>query len=276
MGAPAMASPQMAQPAKGAPQMAQPAMGAPAMAGPVPMAQPVQMAQPAYYAPPQHGVGEVLLEAAVIGAVAGKVAGATAKKQSAAAQAPAQTQVVVIDGQVQPNTTVVIDGQVQPNTTVYVQGGAPQAAAPKGAAKKAAAPAPKAPAPKAPAPMASAPDPPLNVATKMPEAGIDRRGDVTFYRIEVTPEGGSAWQVMRRYNDFDDLHKKLGAAAKDFPDAPFPGKTMCACKGDDIFARRRGLEMWLFRALQQPQSQSTWKPTLRAFLQTGSEPIATS
>jgi len=108
----------------------------------------------------------------------------------------------------------------------------------------------------------------LNVSTvQLPATGIEKRGDVSFFGIDATSaDASAAWRIQRRYNDFSALHVKLGKLS--FPDVPFPGKTMCAVKaGAPMESRRVGLEKWLLRVLQQPQSQAAWKEPLRAFLE---------
>lgn len=120
---------------------------------------------------------------------------------------------------------------------------------------------------------------PLGVSgVEMPGAAIEQRGGVSFFSIDVSPtRGTNMWRVMRRYNDFHDLHSKLGSVANNFPDAPFPHKTgLCKCAGARLEERRQALVQWLGRCLQQPQSEGQWKPLLRAFLEAGRESLATT
>jgi len=120
---------------------------------------------------------------------------------------------------------------------------------------------------------------PLGVSgVEMPAAAIEQRGGVSFFSIDVTPtKGMNSWRVMRRYNDFHDLHSKLGSVANNFPDAPFPHKTgLCKCSGARLEERRQSLLQWLRRCLQQPQSEGQWKQLLHAFLEAGRESLATT
>jgi len=120
---------------------------------------------------------------------------------------------------------------------------------------------------------------PLGVSgVEMPVASIEQRGGVSFFSIDVVPTTGTNWwRVIRRYNDFHDLHSKLGSVANNFPDAPFPHKTgLCKCSGARLEERRQALVQWLRRCLQQPQSEGQWKPLLRAFLEAGRESLATT
>jgi len=98
---------------------------------------------------------------------------------------------------------------------------------------------------------------------------MEVRGDGTFFGIEVFPESGNCWTVHRRYNQFHDLHNDLGSMFQSFPDAPFPRKHMLGCTGQKLEDRRRGLEVWLQRALQQPGMRQQHTKLLRDFLQTG-------
>jgi len=88
----------------------------------------------------------------------------------------------------------------------------------------------------------------------------------------VPEDGGAAWTVLRRYNDFHTLNKRL--RKKRFVGAPFPQKTFGRCAGGMLELRRVQLERWLRAALQHPQSATTWAKPLFDFLQVGQCPQA--
>lgn len=115
------------------------------------------------------------------------------------------------------------------------------------------------------------PQQPLNVSfVRLPAEAIEQRGDVTFFAIDVTTlSGGSVWRVMRRYSQFHALQARLGPLSRSFPDAPFPTKLIFACKDQKLEDRRRGLEVWLQRALEFPSSRGLWLRDIREFLEGG-------
>jgi hypothetical protein len=102
---------------------------------------------------------------------------------------------------------------------------------------------------------------------------IRREFDITYFAVEVLPEdGGAAWTVLRRYNDFHALNKRFRKHR--LPGAPFPKKTFGRCAGGMLELRRVQLERWLRAALQHPQSGRAWAKLLFDFLQVGQRPQA--
>lgn len=121
----------------------------------------------------------------------------------------------------------------------------------------------------------AAPEAPLDVRSVrlVPEA-IEVRGEVVFFGVEVVPQSGDPWRVMRRYQNFVDLRKELGPQAMFFPGAPFPRKHLFRLGVAKLEARRAGLEMWLRRALEAPMSAGFWLRPLRHFLEGGRQSIS--
>lgn len=116
-----------------------------------------------------------------------------------------------------------------------------------------------------PPPMA-----PLNVLqVKIPAELMEVREGVTYFAVNVYPESGAAWRVLRRYNHFYDLRNLL-VPKKALPGAPFPKKSLLACKGAALERRREALQLWLRRTLEQPEAtapHAPWIPQLREFLE---------
>merc|ERR1712190_584003 len=80
---------------------------------------------------------------------------------------------------------------------------------------------------------------------------------------------------MKRYNDFTALQQELGAPSQSFPDAPFPKKTgLRSCKGQALEARRRGLEVWIWRAVEHKSSSGAWLEALQHFLEDERKAVA--
>mmetsp|Transcript_14478 Transcript_14478/g.25525 ORF Transcript_14478/g.25525 Transcript_14478/m.25525 type:complete len:291 (-) Transcript_14478:49-921(-) len=180
-----------------------------------------------------HGPGKAVVaaEAALLGAVAGAAVGAVVARPSPVRPPPRPAPVVVVG-----SAPVVVKG--------------------KGKGK-------------GPVVVTTAPQTPFSVRSVqiVPEA-TEMRGTVTFFCVEVQPEGpGQAWRVMRRYNDFHGLHKNLGS--KDYPDAPFPGKHYFGCTGANLDSRRNGLQAWIQRTVQDPSSRTLWARPLSDFLEAG-------
>lgn len=93
---------------------------------------------------------------------------------------------------------------------------------------------------------------------ELPFAAIEQRKDAVHFGIHVTGLDGEAWRVWHRYEDFQQLQQRLGGA--DWSDAAFPARFRCFCQGqrqrtDD---RRRGLEVWLTRAIQESSRREGW------------------
>lgn len=108
-------------------------------------------------------------------------------------------------------------------------------------------------------------------SVSVPAGAAETRGDTHYFGIDVLPAaGGGPWRVMRRYNEFHDLYDKIGKHA--YPDAPFPGKHMFGI-GLNMEDRRRGLEVWLQRTVQHPNSRAAWARPLSDFLTAGKESV---
>lgn len=105
----------------------------------------------------------------------------------------------------------------------------------------------------------------------LPPGCMEARDGTTYFAVIATPEHGEPWQVLRRYKEFDALHIRLGHLSDRFLCAPFPGKTFlgAACTGQKLEERRRGLETWLQRAIEDPSARGTWLRPLRDFLDSG-------
>lgn len=118
-----------------------------------------------------------------------------------------------------------------------------------------------------------APEPPLNMRS-VSVAASEYQGSVLFYILEVFPHSGPAWQVKRRYNDFLDLCNCLGAGARRLPGAAFPKKQLLlAHRSRHMEARRQGLQLWLQRVLENPNTAGAWLRPLREFLEGGRQPL---
>mmetsp|Transcript_51060 Transcript_51060/g.163412 ORF Transcript_51060/g.163412 Transcript_51060/m.163412 type:complete len:939 (-) Transcript_51060:118-2934(-) len=123
---------------------------------------------------------------------------------------------------------------------------------------------------------------PLAVASvRILAEATEQREGVIFFCTEVLAEGsldaeggGEPWQVMRRYTDFHELSSRLGPRSQSYEDAAFPRKHITACTDAMLEVRRRSLEAWLQRVLQDPLSQAVWAGHLREFLEAG--PSATA
>jgi len=117
---------------------------------------------------------------------------------------------------------------------------------------------------------------PLRVRSiRLPPHAMELRGDVNFFAVDITPEGGDEWRVYRRYDDFHALANRLGSEARSFPDAPFPRKHMFGVKDSKLDGRRRGLEVWLQRAFEHPLSAAMWIGPLRSFAEAGRQMMET-
>lgn len=110
----------------------------------------------------------------------------------------------------------------------------------------------------------------LGIASvRLPADAIEQRDNVIFFNVDVNPEEGIPWRVLRRYSNFYELQARLGLEARAFPGAPFPNKHYFGCSGPKLESRRQGLELWLMRALESPSSGGLWLQPLREFLCSG-------
>lgn len=194
-----------------------------------------------------HGVGRGIAEAALIGGVA-VTAATMASRPRYASQPLPRAQVVVFNGQPMYQAMPgYARGTVQ--TPVHCQHTCPS---PTMVINQA------------------APELPLNVRyTRLVPEATEHRNAVVFFCVEVVPQTGSPWRVMRRFRSFHELYCELGPQAKRFPGAPFPRRRVFALTGGKLEARRRGLELWLQRALEAPMCAGPWLRPLRQFLEGG-------
>ena len=80
-----------------------------------------------------------------------------------------------------------------------------------------------------------------------------------FYKVNVEYEGES-WQVLKRYNDFHDLHEQLLFHFTAVP--TFPRKTLFAVKKPEQIEKRRGqLEMFIKLCAQREEFYANTKFT---------------
>jgi len=107
----------------------------------------------------------------------------------------------------------------------------------------------------------------------LPDSGTEVRGGTIYFAVVVTPEQGPPWRVMRRYREFNNLCSRLSPASTRFLGAPFPPKNILGAlvelSGQKLEDRRRGLEVWLQRAVQDPLARGPWIRPLRDFLEDG-------
>ena len=113
--------------------------------------------------------------------------------------------------------------------------------------------------------------PPLGVtAVGIPSSGILNYQGVTFFTIDVVPEIGASFRVQKRYNDFDALKDRLHRITPHaWINQDFPPKHLLSCDGPKVEDRRRGLESWLTRILNEPHSRGLWCLELGSFLEVG-------
>jgi len=111
--------------------------------------------------------------------------------------------------------------------------------------------------------------PPLGIsAVGVPANGLAKHEGVQFFAIDVVPEKGASYRVEKRYNDFDTLKDTLHRIAPGSRiDADFPPKHLFSCEGPKLEDRRHGLERWLNRVLNDPNSRTLWCLKLRQFLE---------
>ena len=111
--------------------------------------------------------------------------------------------------------------------------------------------------------------PPLGIsAVGVPANGLGKHEGVQFFAIDVVPEKGASYRVEKRYNDFDALKDTLHRIAPGSRiDGDFPPKHLFSCEGPKLEDRRHGLERWLNRVLNDPNSRTLWCLKLRQFLQ---------
>ena len=111
--------------------------------------------------------------------------------------------------------------------------------------------------------------PPLGIsAVGVPANGLAKHEGTQFFAIDVVPEKGASYRVEKRYNDFDTLKDTLHRIAPGSRiDTDFPPKHLFSCEGPKLEDRRHGLERWLNRVLNDPNSRTLWCLKLRQFLQ---------
>jgi len=111
--------------------------------------------------------------------------------------------------------------------------------------------------------------PPLGIsAVGLPANGLAKHEGVQFFAIDVLPEKGASYRVEKRYNDFDTLKDTLHRISpRSRIDSDFPPKHLFSCEGPKLEDRRHGLERWLNRVLNDPNSRGLWCLKLRQFLQ---------
>jgi hypothetical protein len=164
------------------------------------------------------GVGLIAAEAAVVGAVAGATVASVAARPPPRKPKPWEVyrgpeDVVIKTRQPAPAPVVVCApraAQAQP--VVVVSGTYPKAKPyskfkPKGKVTQSG--------------VVVDSTPPLSISSiSMQLQHAEIRGITYFYAVDVVPESGNPWRVMRSYNEFQDLFSKLGRQT--FPTAPFP------------------------------------------------------
>jgi hypothetical protein len=159
--------------------------------------------------------------------------------------------------------------------------------------------------------------PPLRISSiNMQLQFAEIRGITYLYAVDVMPEAGNPWRVMRSYKDFEELFLNLGRPK--FSTATFPKsldkmasgdrrysfgmaigtcfhcKATCRNRGDKdsqtvycstcyplrfpdpavLQTQHHQLQSWLQCVIQHPSSDSTWKISLRGFLEAGREFIS--
>jgi len=104
----------------------------------------------------------------------------------------------------------------------------------------------------------------LGVASvRLPAELIEHHSGVTWFTLEVCPDsGGPPWRVLRRYSQFHDLYNRLGVQVHNFP-----RKHLTGCEGSKLESRRKALEGWLSRTIQQSSNLVAWRSPLRTFLE---------
>lgn len=214
------------------------------------------------------GPGVIAAEALCVGAVAGAVTGAAIAGAAAPPRRRRPREVVVVE---QPVVYVVPPAYAQP---VYVAPAPP----PPRVTVVAAAPAvaiPKAKGKGRGKGAIIAEAPPLRVSrVALPAQTVEERGGVQYYGVDMVMEDGVAWRVMRRYNEFLALNRSCGEFSE--PGAPFPQKRWRKCTGERLEARRRALELWLQRTLENPASRGRWQRALQNFLEAGRQELRTA
>merc|ERR1712061_385488 len=108
----------------------------------------------------------------------------------------------------------------------------------------------------------------LIAGVEIPPEGVTQRGEVTVFRIDVTPaNGGPPWEVWKRYQQFHDLYVGLHPVGNHLAAVAFPRKHLLACTGRKLEARRQGLEAWLMEVVREAQSREPqWFRPLCVFL----------
>lgn len=81
--------------------------------------------------------------------------------------------------------------------------------------------------------------------------------DVTFFRLRCsfeangTSQNSGVWDVLRRYNEFDELRRQLRVRPRRVG-CPFPTKTgLFRCKGNSLVERQLLLQTWLTGLLEE-------------------------
>ena len=197
-----------------------------------------------------HGVGAAVAEAALVGGAA--VAGAAVATAVMAPRRPPPRREVIVVG-ASPVVAAPVASTPAPAVVVIEKG--------KGKGKwkgKGAAPV-------------AVELPPLDVsAVGIPASAIEQRSGVTYFGIDVVPEKGASYRVQKRYNEFEVLKSQLGRMAPGARiEVDFPPKHFFSCEGAKLEDRRYGLERWLKRALNDPNSRGVWCLQLRGFLEVG-------
>ena len=95
----------------------------------------------------------------------------------------------------------------------------------------------------------------------LPSSAIKIRDGVTFYGIIVfAGVFGSLLCIHRRYSEFHALHECLDGST--YSDAPFPTTVFMM----SVVTRRKALQLWLHRVVEQSQIASHWRKPVRTFL----------
>jgi len=112
---------------------------------------------------------------------------------------------------------------------------------------------------------------PAVAGVSIPSATLDGPRNLITYHVRIVPADGAApREVLRRFEDFQDLYRRVRPSASVLVKMCFPRRRLLQVNERQFEKRRRGLEVWLMEVVREAQCQDRdWQVPLQDFFWNG-------